>query len=126
MAYPSKDQIISIMTEIEKSNKKNKVARLKPLEKGATSLEKWKFKISQKIAEFRVVKGLSLEDMSKLLNTDKANISRIMNGHLDKVTLDKLILFLEIILIASKDKKNTEKFHATADKFFEFNEVKFT
>lgn len=125
MAYPSKDQIISIMTEIEKSNKKNKVARLKPLEKGATSLEKWKFKISQKIAEFRVVKGLSLEDMSKLLNTDKANISRIMNGHLDKVTLDKLILFLEIILIASKDKKNTEKFHATADKFFEFNEVKF-
>ncbi len=88
-------------------------------------MEKWKFKLSQKIAEFKVVKGLSLEDMSNLLNTDKANISRIINGHIEKVTLDKLIQYFEILLIASKNKKASQQFHANADKFFELDDVRF-
>ncbi|MBC7538822.1 MAG: XRE family transcriptional regulator [Bacteriovorax sp.] len=125
MAYPTKEQIISIMSDIEKQKKNGKIGTLKPLAKNATPLIKWKFKLSQKIAEFRVIKGLSLDDMSNLLNTDKANISRIVNGHIEKVTLDKLIQYFEIILIASKNKKASEKFHASADKFFEFDDVRF-
>lgn len=125
MTYPSKNEIISIITEIEKLAKNKKIDKLKALPKDASPLEKWKFRLSQKISEFRVVKGLSLEDMSQLLNVDKANISRIMNGHIDKVTLDKLLSYIEILLIASKNKKITEKFHANAQAFFNLEDIKF-
>jgi transcriptional regulator with XRE-family HTH domain len=111
--------------DIGKQKKGGRIATLKPLAKNATPIVKWKFKLSQKIAEFKVVKGLSLEDMSNLLNTDKANISRIINGHIEKVTLDKLIQYFEIILIASKNKKAAERFHVNADKFFELEDVRF-
>lgn len=125
MTYPTKEQILSIMSEIEKHKKNGKISKIKPLSKDATPVQKWKFKLSQKIAEFKVVKGLSLEELSLLLNADQANISRIINGHIEKVTLDKLLQYLEIILIASKNKKAAEKFHTTADKFFDFEDVKF-
>lgn len=123
MTYPNKEQILKIMTEIEK--KKGKIDVLKPLTKNSSPVEKWKFKISQKISEFRVVRGLTLEEMSSILGTDKANISRIMNGHIEKVTLDKLLQYLEITLIASKNKKAIDKFHMSADKFFDLDDIKF-
>lgn len=126
MTYPTKEQILSIMTNIEQLQKKGKIGKLKPLSKTATALDKWKFNLSQKIAEFRVVKGLSLEEMSLILNTDKANISRIMNGHIEKVTLDKLLQYFEILLIASKNKKAAKDFHESADKFFELEKVRFS
>lgn len=125
MTYPTKEQIISIMSDIEKLKKNGKIGKLKVLPKNASAIDKWKFKLSQKIAEFKEVKGLSLEDMSNLLKTDKANICRIINGHVGKVTLDKLMQYFEILLIASKNKKVSERFHANADKFFELDDVKF-
>lgn len=111
------------MKEIDK-NKKS-IGKLKPLSKDASPINKWKFKISQKIAEFRVARGLSLEELSILLEVDKGNIRRIMNGHIEKVTLDKLLAYIEIILIVSKDKNSSNKFHDSADKFFEFEDLKF-
>lgn len=125
MTYPNKDQIISIMTKIEKQKRSGKINKLKPLTKDASPLQKWKFKLSQKIAEFKVVRGLSLEEMSQLLNADQGNISRIINGHIEKVTLDKLLQYLEVILIASKNKKAMATFHINADHFFELGDVKF-
>jgi hypothetical protein len=125
MAYPTKEQIISIMSDIEKLKKNGKIEKLKTLPKNANPITRWKFKISQKMAEFKVIKGLTLDDMSALLKTDKANISRILNGHIEQVTLDKLIQYFEIILIASKNKKAADKFHANADKFFELDDVRF-
>ena len=86
---------------------------------------KWKFKVSQKIAEFKIIRNLSLEEMSLILNSDPANISRILNGHIEKVTLDKLIGYLEIILIASKNKKLSDQFQLDADKFFNLQNLKF-
>jgi predicted XRE-type DNA-binding protein len=125
MTYPNKDQILSIMSKIEKQKRSGKINKLKPLTTEASPLQKWKFKLSQKIAEFKVVRSLSLEDMSQLLNTDQANISRIINGHIEKVTLDKLLQYLEVILIASKNKKAVAIFHTNADHFFELEDVKF-
>lgn len=125
MTYPTKDQIISIMNDIEKLKKNKKVLKLKSLSKNASAIDKWKFKISQKIAEFKAMKGLSLDEMSYLLKTDKANISRIINGHIEKVTLDKLLQYFEILLVASRNKKIADKFHNEADKFFKFDDVKF-
>jgi predicted XRE-type DNA-binding protein len=113
------------MTDIEKLLKTKKINKLRPLPKNASPLETWKFKLSQKISEFKIVRGLSLEDMSILLDSDKANISRIMNGHIEKVTLDKLLHYLEILLIASKNKKLSDKFHSDADNFFKLEDIKF-
>jgi predicted XRE-type DNA-binding protein len=125
MSYPNKNQIEAIMSDIEKLHKKNKIAKLSPLPKNAQPLDKWKFKISQKIAEFKTMRGLTLKEMSTLLKTDQANVSRIINGRIEKVTLDKLLQYFEIIIIASKNKKMAEKFHVNADKFFELDEIKF-
>lgn len=125
MTYPSQSQILQIMSEIEKKKKKGNIPKLKPLGKNSSPQLKWKFKLSQKISEFKIVRGLSLEEMALILKIDPANLSRIINGHIESVTLDKLLSYLEIILIASKNKKNTEKFHQSADKFFELDEIKF-
>jgi predicted XRE-type DNA-binding protein len=125
MAYPSKDQIFQIMSEIEKLKSKGKIRKIKPLSKDASPVLRWKFKLSQKIAEFKVIKGFTLEEMSNLLDVDPGNLSRILNGHIEKVTLDKLLGYLEILLIASKNKKVTDKFHANAEKFFELEDIKF-
>ncbi len=125
MTYPSQSQILQIMSEIEKKKKKGTIPKLKPPGKNPSPQLKWKFKLSQKISEFKIVRGLSLEEMALILKIDPANLSRIINGHIESVTLDKLLSYLEIILIASKNKKNTEKFHQSADKFFELDEIKF-
>jgi predicted XRE-type DNA-binding protein len=125
MAYPSQEQIIQMMLKIEKKKAKGQIHKIKPLSKDASPLLRWKFKISQKIVEFKVIKGLSLEDMSNLLEVDPGNLSRILNGHIEKVTLDKLLSYLEILLIASKNKKASDNFHANAQKFFELKDVKF-
>ena len=125
MAYPSKDQIFQIMSEIEKLKSKGKIRKIKPLSKDASPILRWKFKLSQKIAEFKVIKGFTLDEMSNLLEVDPGNLSRILNGHIEKVTLDKLLSYMEILLIASKNKKVSEKFHANAEKFFELDDIKF-
>ena len=125
MAYPSKDQIFQIMSEIEKLKSKGKIRKIKPLSKDASPVLRWKFKMNKKIAEFKVIKGFTLEEMSNLLDVDPGNLSRILNGHIEKVTLDKLLGYLEILLIASKNKKVTDKFHANAEKFFELEDIKF-
>ena len=125
MTYPPKKQILSIMTDIEKRKNVGQIKKIKPLSKNSTPLTLWKFKISQKMAEFKTIKGLSLDEMSSLLKTDKANISRILNGHVENVTLDKLIHYFEIILIASKNKSANEEFLLSAEKFFNFTNIKF-
>jgi predicted XRE-type DNA-binding protein len=125
MSYPNKNQIEAIMNDIEKLRKKNKIAKLSPLPKNAPPIDKWKFKISQKIAEFKTMRGLTLKEMSALLKTDQANVSRIINGRIEKVTMDKLLQYFEIVIIASKNKKMAEKYHLTADKFFDLNEIQF-
>ncbi len=125
MTYPTKYQVLSILSNIEKQKKAKKINKLKPLPKNADSLIRWKFKISQKIAEFKIIRGLSLEEMSLLLDADPGNISRIINGRIEKVTLDKLLSYLEIILIASKNKKLSDQFHTEANNFFELQNLKF-
>ena len=125
MKYPSQEQIFQMMSQIEKQKAKGQIRKLKPLPKDASPLLHWKFKISQKIVEFKVIKNFTLEEMSNLLEVDPGNLSRILNGHIEKVTLDKLLNYLEILLIASKNKKITDKFHANAEKFFELEDIKF-
>ena len=125
MTYPNKKQILSIMSDIEKSKTDGQIKKIKPLPKNSNPLTQWKFKISQKMAEFKTIKGLSLDEMSSLLNTDKANVSRILNGHIENVTLDKLVQYFEIILIASKNKNASKEFHQSAEKFFNLSNIKF-
>jgi predicted XRE-type DNA-binding protein len=125
MTYPNHSQILQIMSDIEKKKKEKSIPKLKSLGKNPSSIMKWKFKISQKISEFKTVRDLSLEEMASILNIDPANLSRIINGHIEKVTLDKLLSYLEIILIASNDKKISDKFQKSANHFFELDEIKF-
>ena len=125
MTYPSQDQIFQMLSKIEKQKRKGQIRKIKPISKDASPILHWKFKISQKLVEFKVTREFTLEDMSNLLEIDPGNLSRILNGHIEKVTLDKLLSYLEILLIASKNKKISDKFHASAQKFFELEDIKF-
>lgn len=114
-----------MMSKIESKKKRKLIRTLKPLKKDVSPILKWKFSLSQKIAEFKGIHQLSLEEMASLLKIDPANLSRIINGRIEKVTLDKLLNYIEILLIASKDKRLSEGFHHKADKFFSLDDVRF-
>ena len=125
MTYPNQSQILKIMKDIENKKKKGEISKLNTLANNASSLLQWKFKLSQKISEFKITRGLTLEETALILSIDPANLSRIINGHVERVTLDKLLSYIEIILIASKNKQNSEIFKKSADKFFELDDIKF-
>lgn len=125
MAFPTNSQILKALAEIEKKKRTNQdsILRVPPL--NAPIEERFKFNISQKILEFKISKDYSLDDMALLLGTDRSNISKILNGRIEKVSLDRLFSYLRIIVLASKNKKMLTEFNKKIEHFIEFEELKF-
>lgn len=125
MAFPSNEQILKALAEIEKKKKNNQdsIIRIPPV--NAPIEERFKFNISQKILEFKMSKDYSLDDMAKLLGTDRSNVSKILNGRIEKVSLDRLFSYLRIVVLASKNKKMLSDFNKKIENFIEFEELKF-
>jgi DNA-directed RNA polymerase sigma subunit (sigma70/sigma32) len=125
MTFPSNAQILKALSEIEKKKKTNmdSIIRIPPV--NAPIEERFKFNISQKILEFKISKDYSLDDMAKLLGTDRSNVSKILNGRIEKVSLDRLFSYLRIVVLASKNKKMLSDFNKKIEHFIEFEELKF-
>jgi DNA-directed RNA polymerase sigma subunit (sigma70/sigma32) len=125
MTFPSNAQILKALSEIEKKKKANmdSIIRIPPV--NAPIEERFKFNISQKILEFKISKDYSLDDMAKLLGTDRSNVSKILNGRIEKVSLDRLFSYLRIVVLASKNKKMLSDFNKKIEHFIEFEELKF-
>lgn len=126
MALPSNTAILKALNDIEKKKKKklDNTVRIPPV--GALMEERFKFSISQKLLEFKMSKRYSFDDMAKLLGTDRSNVSKILNGRIEKVSLDRLFSYLKIVVIASKNKKLVSEFNKSVERFIEFEELKFT
>lgn len=126
MALPTNTEILKALAEIEKKKKANldSIIRIPPV--NAPIEERFKFSLSQKILEFKMAKDYSLDDMAKLLGTDRSNVSKILNGRIEKVSLDRLFSYLRIVVIASKNKKMLTVFNKNVESFIEFEELKFT
>ena len=125
MALPTNSQILKALAEIEKKKKTNQdsILRIPPV--NAPIEERFKFNISQKILEFKMSKNYSLDDMALLLGTDRSNVSKILNGRIEKVSLDRLFSYLRIVVLASKNKKMLSDFNKKIEHFMEFEELKF-
>jgi hypothetical protein len=63
--------------------------------------------------------------MARLLGTDRSNVSKILNGRIEKVSLDRLFSYLRIVVMASKNKKLVSEFNKSVEHFIEFEELKF-
>ncbi len=125
MALPTNKAILKALAEIEKKKKKklDNTVRIPPID--APMDERFKFSISQKLLEFKLSKGYSFDDMAYLLDTDRSNINKILNGRVEKVSLDRLFLYLRIVVLASKNKKLVSDFNESVEHFIEFEELKF-
>ena len=125
MALPSNSAILKALDDIEKKKKKklDNTVRIPLLD--APMEERFKFSISQKLLEFKISKGYSFDDMAKLLGTDRSNVNKILNGRVEKVSLDRLFSYLRIVVMASKNKKMVSEFNKSVEHFIEFEELKF-
>jgi hypothetical protein len=125
MALPSNTEILKVLKSIDK--KKNTVndRTLRVPSKDAPIEVRSKFKISQKLLEFKLSKDYTIDDMSKLLKTDRSNISKILNGHIENVSMDKLLSYLQIVIIASERKQLEKDFFKNTEEYFDFDDIKF-
>ena len=125
MALPSNTEILKALDEIEKKKKKKLDNTVRIPSVSAPIEERFKFSISQKLLEFKISKGYSFDEMARLLGTDRSNVSKILNGRIEKVTLDRLFSYLRIVVVASKNKKIVSDFNRSVEHFIEFEELKF-
>jgi len=125
MALPSNTEILNALNDIDKKKKKklDNTVRIPPID--VPMEERFKFSISQKLLEFKISKGYSFDDMAKLLGTDRSNVNKILNGRVEKVSLDRLFSYLRIVVMASKNKKLVSEFNKSVEHFIEFEELKF-
>lgn len=63
--------------------------------------------------------------MAQLLGTDRSNISKILNGRIVKVSLNRLFSYLRIVVLASKYKRMLSEFNKSVEHFIEFEELRF-
>jgi DNA-binding Xre family transcriptional regulator len=125
MPLPSNDDILEVLAIIEKNKKNWKDTSLLIPRKDAPLDVRFKFMITQKLLQFKVHKGYSIQEMAQLLGTDKGNLSRILNGKIEKVTIDRLFNYLRICVIASQDKKILKAFNEATEEFIQFKQLKF-
>ena len=125
MALPSNTAILKALDEIEKKKKKklDNTVRIPSLD--ASIEERFKFRISQKLLEFKMSKGYSFDDMARLLRSDRSNVSKILNGRIKKVSLDRLFSYLRIVVMATRNKKLVSDFNKSVEHFIKFEELKF-
>lgn len=125
MALPSNTEILKALADIEKKKKKKLDNTVRVPALNAPLEERFKFSISQKLLEFKISKGYSFDEMARLLGTDRSNINKILNGKIEKVSLDRLFSYLRIVVVASKNKKLVSEFNKNVEHFIEFEELKF-
>lgn len=125
MALPSNPEILKALDEIEKKKKKKLDSTVRVPSVNSPIEERFKFSISQKLLEFKISKGYSFDEMARLLGTDRSNVNKILNGKIEKVSLDRLFSYLRIVVMASKNKKLVSEFNKSVEHFIEFEELKF-
>lgn len=125
MALPSNTEILKALDDIEKKKKKKLDNTVRVPSVNAPIEERFKFSISQKLLEFKISKGYSFDEMARLLGTDRSNVNKILNGKIEKVSLDRLFSYLRIVVMASKNKKLVSEFNKSVEHFIEFEELKF-
>lgn len=62
-----------------------------------TALEKLRWDICQKFVIYKQKHQLTLEEMARILGTDKAKLSKILRHRIDSFSTDRLLTLLQIL-----------------------------
>lgn len=86
--WPSKSELERILPELEKAE------GTKHLSNGASSLERFRWELCQRILKYKVEHGLKQKEIAKILGIDEPQMSRILRHRIDKISTDKLANFV--------------------------------
>ncbi len=89
MAFPSESELKKIRKKLSRVE-----GTLVPGPE-ATALELFRWEICQKFVVYKRENDTTLEEMAKLLKTDKAKLSKILRNRVDSFSTDRLITMLQ-------------------------------
>lgn len=92
MKYPSKEKLKQINQKLK--NVEGSVV----LTANATSSEKFRWDLCQKIVKFMLNNKITQVELAEKLNIDPARVSEIVNHRVDKVSTDKLLEYVEKLI----------------------------
>ena len=118
MSYPSKDEILSILSEIEANEKSGEAVYYKGLPVDASPIDKMKYNICQNILKYKHSKKFSNVALGKLLSINPSAVSRIIHCHIDKFKLDILLQYYQVVLISMNDPKLMKSYEKKMESFF--------
>lgn len=96
--YPTEKQIKLALEKIKKAD------AARPLPPGSDVVDASKYKLCQNLCKYAVTHKLTLKEMAHILKIDKAEVSKILNCHINRFTLDRLIR-LSLIVYPKKSYK---------------------
>lgn len=91
MGFPSESELKKIRKKLEKAQG---TLMLSP---NATPLERFRWDICQKFVIYKQEHELSVDEMAKLLGTDKAKVSKILRHRIESFSTDRLLEHLQIL-----------------------------
>lgn len=82
--WPSNEKIEEVLEIVKNADAS------RPLPKGADAVDRLKHRLCREVLMFKHTRELSNEDMAKMLDVDKSEVSKIINYHIDRYTIDRL------------------------------------
>lgn len=82
--WPSNERIKEILKIAEKAD------AAKPLSKDADAVDKLKHRLCREILIFKHTEKLSNEELALKMGVSKTEVSKIINYHIERYTIDKL------------------------------------
>lgn len=67
------------------------------LPKNASSAERMKYLICQKIVEYKLAKNLTQRALAEKIGENESLVSKVVHYHIDEFTVDRLLKFLNAI-----------------------------
>lgn len=96
MNFPSESELRKMRRKLEKTEG---TLMLSP---NPTPLEKFRWDICQKFVIYKQKNELTVEELAKILGTDKAKVSKILRHRIDSFSTDRLLNLLQIIYPETK------------------------
>ena len=98
MAMPKKAQINKVLKEIEKREKDGEKVGTKIEIDLETLSGVFKYNLCKNIIRIKREKGLKNSELATLMGVDEAISSRITHYRVSKISLDKILIYLEALL----------------------------
>ena len=83
--FPSKSQLYEALKKIEVAES------ARPLDKNADEVDRFKYNLCKEILIYKLDKNLTLDELAYELDIGKTDVSKIINYHISRYTIDKLM-----------------------------------